>query len=249
MRPVIELLRARGHEVEVTARDFAQTLAAVRALRHRADGRRPPPRRPGGRQGARPRLAVGRARALGARAALRPRDRPRLQRRHRSPPRCCGSRPRPRSTTSGRPSSTTSTAASRARSWSRRRSRPSGCAATAPARASSQRYPGLKEEYYLADFEPDEAVLAELGLDRGRPLAVVRTPPVGVALPPLRERPLRAGAPAPARDRRPGGRAAAHARAARRAGRRAAASSSPSARSTPSRWSPTPTSSSRPAAR
>ncbi len=26
MRPVVELLRARGHEVEVTARDFAQTL-------------------------------------------------------------------------------------------------------------------------------------------------------------------------------------------------------------------------------
>ena len=41
-----------------------------------------------------------------------------------------------------------------------------------------QRYPGLKEEYYLADFEPDPAVLDELGLDRSRPLAVVRTPPV-----------------------------------------------------------------------
>ena len=27
MRPVIERLRARGHEVSVTARDFAQTLA------------------------------------------------------------------------------------------------------------------------------------------------------------------------------------------------------------------------------
>ncbi|MGZ8650373.1 MAG: DUF354 domain-containing protein [Solirubrobacteraceae bacterium] len=39
------------------------------------------------------------------------------------------------------------------------------------------RYPGLKEEYYLADFEPDPAVLDELGLDRSRPIAVVRTPP------------------------------------------------------------------------
>jgi predicted glycosyltransferase len=38
-------------------------------------------------------------------------------------------------------------------------------------------YPGLKEEYYLADFEPDPAVLAELGLDPSRPIAVVRTPP------------------------------------------------------------------------
>ena len=39
------------------------------------------------------------------------------------------------------------------------------------------RYPGLKEEYYLADWEPDEAVLTALGVDRDRPLAVVRTAP------------------------------------------------------------------------
>ena len=40
-----------------------------------------------------------------------------------------------------------------------------------------RRYEGLKEEYYLADFEPDRAVLDELGLDADEPLAVVRTPP------------------------------------------------------------------------
>src|SRR5919106_897492 len=40
-----------------------------------------------------------------------------------------------------------------------------------------RRYPGLKEEYYLAGFEPDTAVLDELGLERDRVLAVVRTPP------------------------------------------------------------------------
>jgi uncharacterized protein len=39
------------------------------------------------------------------------------------------------------------------------------------------RYPGLKEEYYLADFEPDPAVLDELGLDREKVLVVVRPPP------------------------------------------------------------------------
>jgi uncharacterized protein len=39
------------------------------------------------------------------------------------------------------------------------------------------RYPGLKEEYYLASFEPDEAVARELGLDATRLLAVVRTAP------------------------------------------------------------------------
>lgn len=40
-----------------------------------------------------------------------------------------------------------------------------------------KRYPGLKEEYYLYDFEPDPAVLGELGLDPAAPIAVVRTPP------------------------------------------------------------------------
>ena len=40
-----------------------------------------------------------------------------------------------------------------------------------------RRYEGLKEEYYLADFEPDSGVLEPLGLDRGRILVVVRTPP------------------------------------------------------------------------
>jgi predicted glycosyltransferase len=39
------------------------------------------------------------------------------------------------------------------------------------------RYPGLKEEYYLADFEPDESVVGDLGLDRERVVAVVRTAP------------------------------------------------------------------------
>lgn len=39
------------------------------------------------------------------------------------------------------------------------------------------RYPGLKEEYYLYDFEPDPAVLREFGAEDGRPLAVVRAAP------------------------------------------------------------------------
>jgi predicted glycosyltransferase len=46
------------------------------------------------------------------------------------------------------------------------------------AKGKLQRYEGLKEEYYLADFEPDPAVLAELQLDATQPIAVVRTPPV-----------------------------------------------------------------------
>lgn len=39
------------------------------------------------------------------------------------------------------------------------------------------RYPGLKEDYYLADFEPDSAVLAQLEIDPGAVLVLVRPPP------------------------------------------------------------------------
>jgi hypothetical protein len=39
------------------------------------------------------------------------------------------------------------------------------------------RYPGLKEEYYLGDFEPDDSVLGRLGLDPERVIGVVRTAP------------------------------------------------------------------------
>jgi predicted glycosyltransferase len=45
------------------------------------------------------------------------------------------------------------------------------------ARGKIHAYEGLKEEYYLAGFEPDATVLAELGLDPSRPLVIVRTPP------------------------------------------------------------------------
>jgi predicted glycosyltransferase len=38
-------------------------------------------------------------------------------------------------------------------------------------------YPGLKEEYYLADFKPDQSVLGKLGLHRNGVIAVVRTAP------------------------------------------------------------------------
>lgn len=37
-------------------------------------------------------------------------------------------------------------------------------------------YPGLKEQVALADFEPDPGVLDELGLDRSRPVVVMRPP-------------------------------------------------------------------------
>jgi hypothetical protein len=40
-----------------------------------------------------------------------------------------------------------------------------------------RRYEGLKEEYYLADFEPDAHTLEPLHLDSDRVLVAVRTPP------------------------------------------------------------------------
>ena len=45
------------------------------------------------------------------------------------------------------------------------------------ARGKLRRYPGLKEEYYLAGFEPDPGVLSALGVDHALPLAVVRPAP------------------------------------------------------------------------
>ena len=76
-------------------------------------------------------------------------------------------------------------------------------------------YPGLKEEYYLADFEPDPAVLEQLGVERARLARVVRTAPsyalyLGGSENPLLPRLLRA------RSRRRG-RADRRARAHRRA--------------------------------
>jgi predicted glycosyltransferase len=38
-------------------------------------------------------------------------------------------------------------------------------------------YPGLKEEYYLYDFEPDPEALRKLGVDESRVVVIVRPPP------------------------------------------------------------------------
>jgi uncharacterized protein len=44
-----------------------------------------------------------------------------------------------------------------------------------------RQYPGLKEEYYLSDFEPDATLVDALGLDRERVLVLIR-PPADYAL-------------------------------------------------------------------
>ena len=111
-------------------------------------------------------------------------------------------------------------------------------------------FEGLKEEYYLSDWEPDPAVLKELGLDRRRVLCVVRTAPsyalyLGGSENPLLDRVLR-------RLAADGVQTVVLARTdeQRRAVRAVTeASSSPTGRWTAAASSPTPTRSSRPAER
>ena len=121
-----------------------------------------------------------------------------------------------------------------ARSSCPTRSRPSAWPATARA-ASSARYPGLKEEYYLADFEPDAG-----GARRARPRPRARRSPSCArrrrsrSTTASRTTSSRSVLDAPARAA-PGRRAAAHAPSSAPSSRARAASSSPSTRSTRSR--------------
>jgi len=182
MRPVIELLRADGHEVRVTARDFAQTLALCErfGIEHTAIGRHR-----GERLGAK---AVG----LASRSAA-------LVRWARAERRAAGGRGF--DVALGHGSNDVSVAAALLRvpsstmfdyEWATVQHNVNcrlAHAVVVPeaipperlyrygARGKVAAYEGLKEEYYLADFERDEAVLDELSLDRERPIVVVRTPP------------------------------------------------------------------------
>jgi uncharacterized protein len=175
MRPVIDTLCERGHEVQVTARDFAQTLGLCErfGIDHVAIGRH----RGGG--------LVAKAGGLVDRSLQLAR----------------WARPRRFDLALGHGSNDITVAAAllRIRSstmfdyeWATiqhnvncRLARTIVVPEAIPperlyrygARGKIRSYPGLKEEYYLADFEPDPAVLGELGLDRGAPIAVVRTPP------------------------------------------------------------------------
>jgi predicted glycosyltransferase len=182
MRPVYERLLADGHEVRVTARDFAQTLELCERLGipHTAIGRHR-----GERLGAK---ALG----LASRSAA-------LVRWARAEARAAGGRDFDLAL--GHGSNDVSVAAAILRipsatmfdyEWATvqhnvncRLARAVVVPEAIPperldrygARGKLQRYAGLKEEYYLADFEPDPSALEDLALDRTRPLAIVRTPP------------------------------------------------------------------------
>ncbi len=175
MRPLMEVMRADGHEVEVTARDFAQTLELCRrfGIAHTAVGHH---------RGVR---LASKALGLASRSLALTR----------------WARGRGFDVAIGHGSNDVSVAAKLLRipsatafdyEWATAQHQVNCRLARAVvvpdaipperlerygARGKIHAYAGLKEEYYLADFEPDPGVLGELGLNRERPLVVVRTPP------------------------------------------------------------------------
>ncbi len=176
MRPVIARLRERGHDVRVTARDFAQTLELCDRLgvEHTAIGRH------------RGERAAAKAAGLLSRSAA-------LVRWARRQGRF--------DIALGHGSNDVTVAAALLRvpsstmfdyEWATVQHTINcrlAAAVVVPDAIPPERlrrygalgklrpYEGLKEEYYLSDFEPDPAVLDELRLDPSRPIVVVRTPP------------------------------------------------------------------------
>jgi len=172
MRPLIVAMREDGHQVDVTARDFAQTLELCERLGI--------DHTPIGRHG-----ATSRARNLVRRSGALAR----------------WARPRRFDVAMGHASNDVMVAAALLRipsatafdyEWATVQHQVNCRLARAvvvpeaipPERLARygaahklRRYAGLKEEYYLADFEPDRAVFGELGLDDREPLYVMRTPP------------------------------------------------------------------------
>ena len=175
-RPLVRLLEARGDEVEITTRDYAQTIQLIASHGLEATVI--------GHHGGRSRL--GKARQLQARLrALRRWARPRdfdLALAHGSHELTLTAR------RLGIPSATTfdyEWALLQHQLGCRSATRvvvPDSIPVERLARYGAvppklQRYPGLKEEYYLTDFEPDPAVPAAWGLDPGKVLVVLRPPP------------------------------------------------------------------------
>jgi len=175
-RPLIGLLRDRGDEVEITARDYAQTLQLLELHGLEATVI--------GRHGGRSRL--GKARSLFSRLrALRRWARPRgfdLALAHGSHELTLSAR------RLGIPSATTHDyefATLQHQLGMRAATKVVVPESIPPERLARfggrppklERYPGLKEEYYLSDFEPDAGVLERLGVDRSRVLVVLRPPP------------------------------------------------------------------------
>jgi predicted glycosyltransferase len=175
MRPVIADLRARGHEVQVTARDFAQTLGLCDrfGIEHTAIGHHR-----GGN-------LLDKARGLGERSLALTR----------------WAKGQRFELALGHGSNDITVAAALLRipsatmfdyEWATVQHHVNcrlARSVVVPDAIPSERlrrygaddkiyaYEGLKEEYYLADFEPDRAVLEQLAIDTEKVLVVLRPPP------------------------------------------------------------------------
>src|SRR4051794_2196377 len=176
MRPLIAVMRADGHEVEVTARDFAQTLELCErfGIEHTAIGRHR-----GGRLTDKALGLFDRSFDLARWARRRPRFDVAMA--HGSNDVTVAARLLrvPAATAFDYEWATVqhNVNCRLARAVVVPDAIPPGRLYRYGARGKIRAYPGLKEEYYLADFEPDPAVLGELGVGRGEPLYVLRTPP------------------------------------------------------------------------
>jgi len=176
-RPLIEIMRGRGDEVEITARDYAQTLELLDLHGLTAD-------EVIGRHAGRSRLQKARVMThrLGAlRKWAKGRDFD-IALAHGSHELTISAR------RLGIPSSTTfdyEFAKLQHQLGCRAATRVVVPDAIPPGRLRPYggrppklvQYPGLKEEYYLSDFEPDRSLLERFGVDPARVLVVLRPPP------------------------------------------------------------------------
>lgn len=175
MRPLIEAMREDGHDVEVTARDFAQTIELCERLgvQHTRIGRHR-----GGRLSSKGLGLLSRSGALTRWAQDRRFD---VAMGH-------GSNDVMVAAALLRIASATAFDYEWATTQHMVNCRLAGVVVVPEvippsrldrygARGKLRRYAGLKEEYYLADFTPNRDVLEELGLEASRPIVVVRTPP------------------------------------------------------------------------
>jgi predicted glycosyltransferase len=175
-RPIIKRLQEDGHEVEVTARDYAQTLELLNMLgiEHTSFGRH------GGES------RTGKVAALFARAQQMRRF---AKGKHFDLAACHGSNDLPIAARRlGIPAADMFDY--EFAKWqhnvgcrlSNRVITPDAIPAERLRRYGVDdrklaQYPGLKEEYYLADFEPNPAVLDQLDIDTEKVLVVLRPPP------------------------------------------------------------------------
>jgi uncharacterized protein len=176
-RPLVEIMRGRGDEVSITARDYAQTLELLELHGLEADAVM-------GHHGGRSRLQKARQMTsrLGAlRRWARSRDFD-VALAHGSHELTISAR------RLGIPSSTTfdyEFATLQHQLGCRAATRVVVPDAIPPERLRRYgvrppklvQYPGLKEEYYLADFEPDRSLLETFGVAQARVLVVLRPPP------------------------------------------------------------------------